>query len=155
MSTLKALPSLPMSVCREVAMFLGDLAGGAAVTDLVRLATSPDAGARLIAVDALGKIGGTQAVAAVKTAVGDVNETVRAEAVRSLGQLAAAEFSRDADAPEMGAVGNLFLDVSAGDPSEYVRQVANEALVAIQEASARQPQAPAERIPASVLPVSA
>jgi HEAT repeat protein len=144
-----------MPVRREVAMFLGDLAGGAAVTDLVRLATSPDAGARLIAVDALGKIGGPQAVAAVKTAVGDINETVRAEAVRALGQLAASEFSRDADAPEMGAMGNLFLDVSAGDPSEYVRQVANEALVAIREASARQPQAPAERIPASVLPVSA
>lgn len=154
-STLRAFPSLPTPVRREVAMFLGDLAGGAAVADLVRLTTSPDAGARLIAVDALGKIGGPQAVAAIKTAVGDVNETVRAEAVRALDQLAAAEFSRDADAPEMRAMENLFLDVSAGDPSEYVREVANEALAAIREASARQPQAPIERIPASVLPVSA
>jgi HEAT repeat protein len=155
MSTLKAFPSLPMSARREVAMFLGDLAGGVAVTDLVRLMTSPDAGARLIAVDALGKIGGPQAVAALKTAVGDVNEAVRAEAVRALGQLAASEFSRDADVPGMRTMENLFLDVSAGDPSEYVRQVANEALAAIQEASARQPQAPTERTPASVLSVSA
>jgi HEAT repeat protein len=153
--TLKALPSLSMPARREVAMSLGDLAGGAAVTDLVRLTTSADAGARLIAVDALGKIGGPEAVAALKTAIGDASETVRAEAVRALGQLAAAEFARDADAPEMGAMEDLFLDVSAGDPSEYVRQVANEALAAIREASVRQPQAPTERVPTSVLSISA
>jgi len=151
---LEALPSLPLPVRCEVALFLGDLAGGAAVSDLIRLTTSPDAGARLIAVDALGKIGGPEAVAAIETAVGDASETVRAEAVRALGQLAVAEFARDAGAPEMRAVDNLFLDVSAGDPSEYVRQVANEALAAIREAIAYQSQASTEHIPAPVLPVS-
>jgi HEAT repeat protein len=154
MPALEAFPSLPLPVRREVAMFLGDLAGSVAVTDLVRLATSPDAGARLIAVDALGKIGGPQAVAAIEAAVGDVNETVRTEAVRALGQLSVAEFERDAGAPEMRAAENLLRDVSRGDPSEYVRQVTNEALAAIQEAGERLPQAPGERIPSSVLPVS-
>jgi HEAT repeat protein len=152
---LKALPSLAVPVRREVAMFLGDLAGGVAVDELVHLATLPGAGVRLIAVDALGKIGGPQAVVAIRTAVGDISETVRAEAVRALGQLAVAELAGDADAQELKDVENLFLDVRVGDPSEYVRQVADEALAAIREASAPQPQAPTERIPAPVLPVSA
>lgn len=152
---LRAFPSLPLPVRREVTLFLGDLAGGVAVTELARLTTSSDAGARLIAVDALGKIGGPQVVAALEASAGDVSEIVRAEAVRALGQLTVAEFARNADAPEMEAVETLFLDVSVADPSEYVRQIAGESLAAVRKARARQPQAPAERIPAPALPVSA
>jgi len=108
---LKAFPALPMPVRCEVALALGDLAGGAAVTELARLATASCAEARLIAVDALGKIGGPEAVESLTAAAGDVNETVRAEAVRALGQLALAE--KDGKAQGLAAVGTLLLDVSA------------------------------------------
>lgn len=149
---LEAFPSLPVPVRREMALALGDLAGGVAVTELARLASAPDAGARLIAVDALGKIGGPKAVATLRTAAGDVDEAVRAEAVRALGQLAVAE--KDAGAPERVEVETLLLDVMSGDPSRYVREAASEALSAIRQVIARPPQAPAERIPAPALPVS-
>jgi HEAT repeat protein len=145
---LKALPALPLPARREMAMALGDLAGSAAVNDLARLATAPDAETRLIAVDALGKIGGPRAVTALKGAVGDVNESVRAEAVRSLGQLAVKEAKKDPVALEEAAVKDLFLDVVAGDPSEYVREVADEALTAIRGAGTSQAKTQAERAPA-------
>lgn len=152
---LKAFPSMPLPARREMALALGDLAGGVAVANLARLATAPDAGARLIAVDALGKIGGPRAVAALKTAAGDVDETVRAEAVRSLGQLALAEARKDVTALEETSVETLLLDVVAGDPSEYVREVANKALAAIRETRSRLAGALKEHIPAPMLSVSA
>jgi hypothetical protein len=151
---LELFPSLPMPARREMALALGDLAGGVAVTRLARLATSPNAEARLIAVDALGKIGGPEAVAALKTAAGDSNEAVRAEAVRSLGQLAVAEAKKDAAALKEASVEALLLDVSAGDPSDYVQQVASEALAAIREASPSRALAWPEHIPATEVPVS-
>lgn len=132
MPTLKVFPALPSLVRREMAMALGDLAGSVAVDELSRLAIAFDVETRLVAVDALGKIGGLQAVAALKAALGDVYETVRAEAARALGQLAVAE--GNADAPERASVEVLLLGVSAGDPSEYVREVAGEALAALHEA---------------------
>jgi hypothetical protein len=150
---LKVFPALPMSVRREMAMALGDLAGGVAVDELARLTAVSDVGARLIAVDALGKIGGPQAVRSLKAAVGDVNETVRAETVRALGQLVAAE--RNADAPERAEVETLLLDVRAGDPSEYVREVAGEALAAIREAGLRQPGVLPDRTPSPAISVPA
>ncbi len=152
---LSAFPSLPMPVRREVALALGDLAGGVAVTELTRLASAPDAGARLIAVDALGKIGGPEAAATLQAAVGDVNETVRAEVIRALGQLVVAESARHADAPQVDTVESLLLDVGLNDPSEYVQEVAGEALAAIRKAGTREPEAPAKRIPTPAVPVSA
>lgn len=137
MPALKVFPALPLLVRREMAMALGDLAGSVAVDELIRLTTASDVEARLVAVDALGKIGGSQAVAALKAAIGDVNETVRAEATRALGQLAVAE--GNADAPERASVEVLLLGVSAGDPSEYAREVAGEALAALHEAELPKP----------------
>jgi len=150
---LKVFPALPMPVRCETALALGDLAGGVAVAELVRLATAPEAEARLIAVDALGKIGGPRAVEALMAAAGDVNETVRAEAVRALGQLTVAE--KDGDALEMAAVKTLLLDVSASDPSEYVREVAGEALTVLREARPRRPFASADRTPAPAVSIPA
>lgn len=150
---LKVFPSLPMPARREMALALGDLAGGVAVTNLIRLAAAPDVEARLIAVDALGKIGGPRAVAALKTAAADADETVRAEAVRSLGQLALAEARKDVAVLEEASVETLFLDVMAGDPSEYVREVADEALEMIREARLRWARAQAECVSASAISV--
>jgi len=131
MPALKALPALPSLARREMAMALGDLAGSVAVDELIRLTTASDVETRLVAVDALGKIGGAQATATLKAALGDANETVRAEATRALGQLTVAE--GNADAPERASVEVLLLGVSGGDPSEYVREVAGEALAALRE----------------------
>lgn len=150
---LGCFSSLPMPIRREVALALGDLAGSVAVTELARLAKVPDTEARLIAVDALGKIGGPRAVAELKAASGDVDEAVRAEAVRSLGWLAAAEAKREAGALEGASVKTHLLDVRASDPSQYVREVAAEALAAIRRAEP--PETPPERIPAPAVPVSA
>lgn len=135
-SALQIFPNLPLSVRREAAMALGDLAGSVAVDELARLTSAPDVGTRLIAVDALGKIGGPQAVAALKAAVGDVNETIRAEAVRALGQLTTAE--KEAETPEKAAVEALLLAVSHDEPSEYVREIAGEALAAIYGSDSRE-----------------
>jgi len=150
---LEVFPTLPMPVRCETALALGDLGGGVAVTELARLATAPDAGARLIAVDALGKIGGPRAVEALMAAAGEVNETVRAEAARALGQLAVAE--KNGETLEMAAVETLLLDVSAGDPSEYVRKVAGEALTALREARPRRPYASADLTPAPEVSIPA
>jgi len=150
---LRVLPALPAAVRCELAMALGDLAGGGAVDGLARLTTASSAEARLIAVDALGKIGGPRAVDALTAAAGDVNETVRAEAARALGQLSGAE--KDVDAPEMAAVETLLLEVSAGDPSEYVRDVAGQALAALREARRQRHYAPPERTPAPAVRVAA
>lgn len=152
---LEVFPSLPLPARREMALALGDLAGGVAVADLARLATAPDAEARLIAVDALGKIGGPEAVAALEAAAGDRNETVRAEAIRSLGLLTVAEARKDAAAPEQASVETLLLDVIAADPSEYVRQVADEALAAIREAGSRPIEPRTDRISTPVVSVPA
>lgn len=150
---LEVFPALPMPARREMALALGDLAGGVAVAELARLATAPDAEVRLIAVDALGKIGGPQAVTALKAATGDGNETVRAEAIRSLGQLAVAEVAKEPNALEEVLVETLVLGVMAKDPSGYVRQVADEALAAVREARSRQVGIPTERIPTPAIPV--
>jgi len=153
---LKSFASLSLPARREMALALGDLAGSVAVADLARLAKGGDAGTRLIAVDALGKIGGPQAVAALETASGDTNETVRAEAIRSLGHLAVAEAKRDAGGPEGSPVETLFLETIAGDPSEYVRGVAEEALMAVRHARSRRARAAAARAaaPAAIVSVS-
>jgi len=150
---LKALPTLPLPVRCELAMALGDLAGGVAASELARLAVATSAEARLISVDALGKIGGPRAVEMLMAAAGDVNETVRAEVARALGQLALAEM--EVDASEAVAVESLLLDVSAGDPSEYVREVADEALAALREASSLPSHASADRTPVPVTSVTA
>ena len=134
---LEAFQSLPIPVRCEVALALGDLAGGSAVAELARLVTSSNAEARLTAVDALGKIGGPEAVESLMASAGDINETVRAEAVRALGQLAVAEEASDVQG--MAPVETLCLEMSAGDPSEYVREVAAEALTAIRGTKLRQP----------------
>jgi hypothetical protein len=151
---LKVLPALPTRARREMALALGDLAGGVAVNDVARLAKAPETETRLIAVDALGKIGGPQAVSVLKKAVGDVNETVRAEAVRSLGQLAVKEARKDPAGLKEAAVEDLVFGVIAGDPSEYVREVAGEAATAIREAKALQTKARTERTPSPAVSVS-
>jgi hypothetical protein len=56
---------------------------------------------------------------------------------------------------EMAAVETLLLDVSAGDPSEYVRNVAGEALTALREARPRRPYASADLTPAPVVSIPA
>jgi HEAT repeat protein len=134
-------------------MALGDLAGGVAVPGLAQLAAAASAEARLVAVDALGKIGGPHAVEALMAAAGDVNETVRAEVARALGQLALADMQ--GDALETADVDMLLVDVSAGDPSEYVREVADEALAALREASLLPSYPSADRTPAPVTSVTA
>jgi HEAT repeat protein len=137
-----------------MALALGDLAGSAAVTELSRLMVTSDPGARLIAVDALGKIGGSRAVAALKVAIRDGNETVRGEAIRSLGLLAAAEVFRDEESPKRDSIENLLFTTIADDPSEYVRETAGDALVAIREAYSRRPDDLTDRIAASAISVS-
>jgi hypothetical protein len=151
--TLEVFPALPLPVRRLGAGAGADLAGSVAVAELARMATVPDAEARLIAVDALGKIGGPRAVKSLLAAAGDINETVRAEALRALGQLAVAE--KGGDGQEMAPVETLLLEVSAGDPSEYVREVAAEALTAIREARLRRSRAAVDRTPSPAVSIPA
>ncbi|MFZ5915666.1 MAG: HEAT repeat domain-containing protein [Chloroflexota bacterium] len=147
---LSVFDSMTMQARREMALALGDLAGEIAVVELIRLAGVADAEARLIAVDALGKIGGPQAVKALKAAARDKDEAVRAEAIRSLGQLTVAEMTRDASASQDGAVETLLLETCSGDPSSYVRQTAQESLAMVRERRVLGDRNRRERTPSQV-----
>jgi HEAT repeat protein len=59
-------------------------AGTACVPHLMPLARNPDSGLRVVALHALAGVGGTEALATVKAAVNDQDESVQDEAVRTL-----------------------------------------------------------------------
>lgn len=86
---LQELRKQPVEVRREVALALGEAGGEDIVQALAELAKDPDPAVRLLSADALGKIGGPQAVKElVFIAQNDPDEDVRALAVEALGILA-------------------------------------------------------------------
>ncbi|MDH4208657.1 MAG: HEAT repeat domain-containing protein, partial [Anaerolineae bacterium] len=87
----------------------------------------PNADVRLIAVDALAKIGGPQAVQALSQAIHDDSELVRARAVHALGQLARGE-----GGPEAEVIRETLTRIRERDASTYVRDAAHEALAALE-----------------------
>ena len=119
----------PVPVVRsEAAFVLGELGGDeTASSALGRLTADPNADVRLIAVDALAKIGGPQAVQALVQATQDDNELVRARVVHALGRLALGE-----EGPEVEPIRETLARVREGDTSAYVRDAAREALVALE-----------------------
>jgi HEAT repeat protein len=119
----------PAPVVRsEAAFVLGELGGDETVSSaLGRLTADPNADVRLIAVDALTKIGGPQAVQALVQATQDDNELVRARVVHALGRLVRGE-----EGPEVEPIRETLARIREGDVSAYVRDVAREALVALE-----------------------
>jgi hypothetical protein len=111
----------------------------------------PDAGVRAIAVQSLGKIGGPQALQALeKVAFEDRNEEVRARVAGALGGLAINEQGEAAIAPgplrvrgavrtrgavpskpvspEVARIRDLLQRIRQTNPSDYVREMADESL---------------------------
>jgi HEAT repeat protein len=118
----------PASVVRrETAFVLGELGGEAAISVLGRLAADSNADVRLIAVDALAKIGGPQAVQALTQVTYDDSELVRARAVHALGRLVRGE-----EGPEVVPIRGTLTRIWQEDASDYVRDAAREALVALE-----------------------
>jgi HEAT repeat protein len=119
----------PAPVVRsEAAFVLGELGGDETVSSaLGRLTADPNADVRLIAVDALTKIGGPQAVQTLVQATQDDNELVRARVVHALGRLVRGE-----EGPEVEPIRETLARIREGDVSAYVRDVAREALVALE-----------------------
>jgi hypothetical protein len=124
---LEALSDSAPVVRRETAFVLGELGGEMGISTLSRLAADPNADMRLIAVDALAKIGGPQAVQALAQAIHENNELVRARAVYALGQLARGE-----EGPEVEPIRETLTRIREEDASAYVRDAAREALVALE-----------------------
>ncbi len=118
---------VPM-VRSEAAFVLGELGGDeTASSALGWLTADPNADVRLIAVDALAKIGGPQAVQALVQATQDDNELVRARVVHALVRLARGE-----EGPEVEPIRETLTRIQEGDTSAYVRDAAREALVALE-----------------------
>lgn len=89
---LQELRKQPVEVRREVALALGEAGGEDIVQALAELAHDPDPAVRLFSADALGKIGGLQAVKElIFIAQNDPDEDVRALAIEALGILALQE----------------------------------------------------------------
>ena len=124
---LEALSDPAPVVRRETAFVLGELGGEMGISTLSWLAADPNADMRLIAVDALAKIGGPQAVQALVQATHENNELVRARAVYALGQLARGE-----EGPEVVPIRETLTRIQEEDASAYVRDAAREALVALE-----------------------
>ena len=86
---LEELKVQSLQVRREVAFVLGEVAGEDLVQPLAEMAVDPEPSVRLVAVDALGKIGGAKAVQSLMAiAKDDPDEDIRALAVEALGGLA-------------------------------------------------------------------
>lgn len=89
---LSELRIRPVEVRREVAFALGEVGGEDLVRPLAELARDPVSSVRLIAVEALGKIGGPEAVQVLMAvAKEDPSEDIRSLAVEALGSLAVQE----------------------------------------------------------------
>ncbi|MBI2287767.1 MAG: HEAT repeat domain-containing protein, partial [Chloroflexi bacterium] len=86
---IKELASDNAEVCYEAAGACGELGEEAAVPHLINLVSNPDIDVRMAAIQALGKIGGTQAKECLELCLDDTSEAIRQTAEQALNELEA------------------------------------------------------------------
>ncbi len=88
---LKELASADTEIRYEAAVACGDLEKEEAVPYLIRLISDPDADVQMAALQALAKIGGTQATECLEHCLNSTNKAIRQIAEQALNELEAEE----------------------------------------------------------------